>query len=183
MYSHRRHFFGFLPIMFVTAVGCSYSASWNNDSYVSAVKSGRLKIQAALDMESVFPNTEHFLIEYGNNRKDSMTEWQTVSFFEGRYELTMVSKVQLSADGRRVTQVSDKMKFHLGVVRSCIPDGGCSYDTSRSWNFGLPVWQEFIKSQKDYKILDPQYDGSTVEYFDALAESAQAPRRIWRSGK
>ena len=172
--------FGFSLTVLLLSVGCGNATSWNDDTYINAVKSGRTQIPSAIDMETAFPNTEHFLIEYGNHQKDSMTEWHTVSYFGGRYVLTMVTKVQLSPDGSRVSRVSEEVDFHLWVVRSCIPDGGCSYDTARGRKFGLREWQAFKLAKYDCTILDSKYDGSMVEYFDVLAESAQAPRRVWR---
>lgn len=160
--------------------GCDQSPKWNNHTYKSAVKSGRLKISAATEMEARFHNTEHFLIEYYQGKKENEFEWQTVSFFEGKYVLTMVANVQLTPDGSSVQRITDEIKFHLWVVRTCTNNGGCSYDTTRSRNFGSDEWKRFVASENDFRILDLKYDGVHVEYFDTLAEMEQAPRRIWR---
>jgi hypothetical protein len=161
--------------------GCSGCQSgWGMNDYRSAVRSGRSLIAPALEMEKQFPKTEHMLIMYGGTGS-AKHEWQTVSFFGGRYELTMSTDVVLSSDGTRIISASESPTFVLWVCESIKADGnGASFHSSRERKFGLETWNKFKESGFDVAILDPFYDGSVLPYFEEYANGWQESRRVWR---
>lgn len=119
----------------IAAIAVSLSCSgcqngWDTNDYRSAVRSGRSLIAPALDMEKQFSDTEHMLIMYGAT--GSKHEWQTVSFFGGRYVLTMSVDVFLNSNGTSVLRVDDNPKFSMSVYRSIEAKGdSAAVDQSR----------------------------------------------------
>jgi hypothetical protein len=146
-------------------------------SYRSAIRSGRALIKPALEIETQFPKTEHMIIMYGAVGSDEH-EWQTVSFFGGRYQLTMSQQVLLSPDGTKILKVIGAPVFYLLKCESVTADGGASYTGKLSLDFDK--WNAFRESRFDMRIIDPDWDGSVLEDFDAFADSVQASRKIWR---
>ncbi len=160
------------------SIGCQ--DGWDTKAYRTAVRSGRSLIAPAMEMEKQFSNTEHMLIMYGGT-VSTEHEWQTVSFFGGRYELTMSTHVVLTSDGTRVISATDSPTFVLWVCESIRADAsGASFDSSRERKFGLETWNKFKESGFDPKVLDPAYDGSVLPHFDEYANGWQESRRIWR---
>ena len=169
-----------LVLIFLHSFGCSGCRSgWDTKDYRSAVRSGRSVIAPAIEMEKQFSNTEHMLIMYGGTGSNKH-EWQTVSFFGGRYVLTLSVNVILSSDGSKIVKADEEPKFILWVCQEIHEGGGASYDSSRGQEFGLQKWNEFRDSGFDLKNLDPAYDGSTLPDFDAYADSWQQNRKVWR---
>lgn len=168
-------------VMLITCsiLGCGSPAydSGDLESYRSAIRAGRATIKLALEMETKFPRTEHMIIMYGAVGSDEH-EWQTVSFFGGRYQLTMAQSVILSSDGTRIRKVIGEPVFYLLKCESVTADGGASYTGKLSLD--RDKWNAFRESNFDMKIIDPDWDGSVLEDFDAFADSVQASRKIWR---
>ncbi len=169
-----------LVTMFFLCLGCSGSHyGWDTNDYRSAVRSGRSLIAPAIEMEKQFPDTEHMLIMYGAT--GSKHEWQTVSFFGGRYVLTMSVDVFLNSNGTSVLRVDDNPRFSLSVYRSIEANGdSAAVDKSRGTEFTIDKWLAFKESGFDLKILDPAYDGSVLPYFKEYANTWQENRRVWR---
>ncbi len=161
--------------------GCGYPAYNSGDltSYRSAIRSGRVAIKSALEIEKQFPKTEHIIIMYGGTGSDKH-EWQTVSCFGGRYELTMTQNVVLSSNGEKVLTLIDEPTFIMTVCKAINPTGGASLDGSREQKFGMDKWEAFKASGYDLKVLDPAYDGSVLPSFEEYANEWQKSRRIWR---
>ncbi len=158
-------------------IGCQHG--WNTKDYRTAVRSGRSLIAPAMEMEKQFSNTEHMLIMYGGTGS-YRHEWQTVSFFGGRYTLTLSVNVILSSDGSKIVKADEEPVFLLTVCERIIATGGAILDGSREQKFGLEKWQAFKASGFDLKVLDPAYDGSTLPGFDEYANDWQENRRVWR---
>ena len=174
----RNHFT--VATILLLSLGCSGSHyGWDTNAYRSAVRSGRSLIGPALDMEKQFSDTEHMLIMYGAT--GSKHEWQTVSFFGGRYELTMSVDVFLNSNGTSVLRVDDNPRFSMSVYRSIEAKGdSAAVDKSRGTEFTIDKWLAFKESGFDLKILDPAYDGSVLPYFKEYANTWQENRRVWR---
>ncbi len=168
-------------VLLGTIDGCGISGlgGWDMNAYRSAIGSGRVKLSAALEMEQQFPKTEHILIMYGGTGSEQH-EWQTVSYFGGRYELTMTVNVILSADGKTIARVAGEPKFFLSVCGEVTADGGATYLGARYQTFGIDKWNEFRDSEFDLNFLDPGHDGSMLPRFDEFADSVQQSRRVWR---
>ena len=174
----RNHFT--LVAICLFSFGCSGCQSgWGMQEYRAAVRSGRSLIAPALEMEKQFPDTEHMLIMYGST--GSKHEWQTVSFFGGRYVLTMSVDVFLNSNGTSILRVDDNPRFSMSVYRSIEAKGdSAAVDQSRGNEFSIDKWLEFKESGFDIKVLDPAYDGSVLPYFKEYANTWQENRRVWR---
>jgi hypothetical protein len=168
-----------IVVTLLLLAGCGISG-YSMTSYRSAILSGRALIKPALEIETQFPKTEHMIIMFGATGSDEH-EWQTVSFFGGRYELTMTVNVILSSDGTKILKVVGEPTFYLSVCQKILDDGGgATYIGSRYQKFGLQKWNEFRDSEFDLKTLDPAHDGSTLPNFDAFADIVQQSRKVWR---
>ena len=167
-----------IVVTLLLLVGCGISG-YSMTSYRSAIRSGRALIKPALEIETQFPKTEHMIIMYGAVGSDEH-EWQTVSFFGGRYQLTMSQQVLLSPDGENVLKLIGDPTFHLWVCREVTADGKGTYYGSRQQTFGTDKWNSFRDSQFDLKCIDPKSDGSVLQDFDAYADQWQASRKVWR---
>ncbi len=172
----NRHAIVAIHILYFVCSGCQNG--WDTKAYRRAVRSGRLLIAPAMALEAQFPKTEHMLIMYGHTGT-AKHEWKTVSFFGGRYELTMTVNVILKSDGMKIAKVVGKPKFYLHVCKELL-DGGATYDGSRELVFGVKKWNEFRDSGFDLRVLDPDYDGSTLRNFDEYADDVQRNRKMWR---
>jgi hypothetical protein len=170
------------------SVGCgsarqNVTATWNLASYKNAIRTGVGMIPEATDMQSAFPETDHMIIAYGKpDDQEAEFEWQTVSFFGGRYELTMVIKISLSQDGNRVTQIAGEPIFYFHVIKKLDQALGASYHGNRQVEFGRKKWAVFKQSQFDPAVLDPEFDGTIVARFDEYVQRVRQPRMVWRDG-
>jgi hypothetical protein len=169
-------------VLFAVGLGCTYTtpgAGWNMTAYRKAIQSGRKILTEAAEMESQFANTEHMIIMYGEIGSLEH-EWQTVSFFGGRYELTMSVNVVLSSNGDSVSTNDTGPKFFLTACKKINATGGASMDSSRQLEFDVAKWREFKASGFDILLLDPKYDGSALPDFEEYANDWQQSRRVWR---
>lgn len=167
-----------IVVTLLLLVGCGMGG-YTMASYRSAIRSGRVSIKPALEIETQFPKTEHMIIMYGRTGSDEH-EWQTVSFFGGRYELTMTQQVILSSDGEKVLKLIGDPTFHLWVCDKVTADGGATYYGAREQTFGIVKWNALRDSQFDVKFIDPKSDGSVLKDFEAYADQWQLSRKVWR---
>lgn len=168
-------------LLSILICGCSIGKSWDLQAYRRAINSGRAQLVAAAEMEKQFAKTEHMIIMYG--QFDREYEWQTVSFFGGRYELSMSTTISLSPDGDTVSLIDQaKTTFYLNVVKELHGPNfeGATYHGSRALTFDFAKWEEFRQSGYDIRILDPEFDGSELPGFQEHAEASQKSRRVWR---
>ena len=125
-----------VAVIAVTLVCIGCQSGWDMNDYRSAVRSGRPLISPSLEMEKQFPKTEHMLIMYGGTGS-TQHEWQTVSFFGGRYELTMTINVILSSDGKKILKVVSEPKFYLSVCRNKHRNKHRGHSTLLTGGFGF----------------------------------------------
>ena len=182
LFSSRIKIISIIPCVTLVSsliIGCGNPAYNSGDlrSYRSAIRSGRVAIKPALEIEKQFPKTEHIIIMYGGTGSD-IHEWQTVSFFGGRYQLTMTQNVMLSPNGTKVLQLIGQPIFQLLKCEKVTADGGANY--SGDLTIDIEKWNSFRNSKFDLKIIDPNWDGSVLVDFDAFADKVQANRKVWR---
>lgn len=170
--------FNCIVVTLLLLAGCGIGG-YTMASYRSAIRSGRAGIKPALEIETQFPKTEHMIIMYGATGSDQH-EWQTVSFFGGRYQLTMTQQVILNSEGEKVLKLIGEPTFHLWVCKEVTADGAGTFYAARAQTFGIDKWNSFRDSRFDLKSIDPKSDGSVLKDFDAYADQWQASRKVWR---
>ncbi len=109
-----------VAVIAVTLVCSGCQSGWGMQEYRAAVRSGRPLIASAMEMEKQFSKTEHMLIQYGASR-NTAHEWQTVSFFGGRYTLTMSTSVGERQKGTLCAGIN-----RFGIENESILRGKCS---------------------------------------------------------
>lgn len=162
------------------SLGCNGNRVFSAREYVAAIASGRSQMSVPVEMERFFPETDHMIIQYSANSRNRRYEWQTVSYFGGRYELTFITYVTLSRDGSKVESFAEGGHFHLSVVGAA-RSGSATYVPERNRGFLADVWSEFVAGGGSIAVLDPKFDGTVVEGFDEYAAHIRQPRKLWRS--
>jgi hypothetical protein len=147
--------------------------SW--DAHKATVESGALLIPAAVEMETLFPDVDHFIIHYGVAK--GPRKWQSSAFFGGRYELTMEVEVEIDYVNKKVTKVVGEPSFYLKEVSKVdvYQDGraGGWYDGTSQREFGAEEWQKLYKSNGDVSVLGVVPKTDPVPFFDKFVEQAR----------
>ena len=180
MFTASTFAFGAVCMWFIA--GCAPQADYSVESYQAAVSSALKGLPVARQMEEVFPDTDHMIIMYGYEADGPTREWQTVSFFGGRYELTYITRITLSEDGQSVVATGNGGFLKMWVVDKAI-DGGAFYDSDRGRTFLEKDWTRFYEGGKDLLMLDPAFDDSVVPGFREYVDASRATRGVWKTPK
>lgn len=134
-------------VMLTGLSGCRPSGSLPD--YVSTHESAAVAIPAAVQMELLYGDADHFITEFGFDRKPKL--WNTEVFFGGRYTLTMQVEVKVSYSENRVSLVEEP-RFHLIGADEIhvLPDGRTStrYAGDEHW-FSL---SPFVNGRKCTRV-------------------------------
>ena len=136
----------------------------------SFAANGVAQIKPASQMDAMYADCRHF-ITYGPN---NVSIWNSVAYFDGRYELTMQVPVQISSStsGRMTGQP----QFHLREVSavSVDPDGQVGAKFSREFVFGLAQWKNVVDAGGDFGAIGFKMNtGAPVKDFEAHAKGAR----------
>ena len=144
-----------------------------HQNYELAVQSGRRSIQAAREIDALYPGAKHFITYYsGAMGKPS---WNSEIGLHGRYILTMQCQIELNPSRQEIIDSSD-YKFHLVEVKSVQGSSEKGYSVSygnTQLSFGLSEWSRLVDTGGDLTALGVEIDTDTpVELFDEIWESS-----------
>jgi hypothetical protein len=113
-------------------------------------ENGVAQIESARQMEQMYPNCRHTIVYTG---RDSVSTWNAVAHFGGRYQLAMQVPVEIesSARGRMIGEP----RFYLHEVRevSISSTGQVGASFSRSIDFGQAEWNAVVAAGGDYSVI------------------------------
>src|SRR3954467_13072520 len=89
----------FLSLVFMASCGSRTSET----DYIRTVQSGIRMLPWPSQMEALFGEGDHFLIQYRNERNPK--EWQSRVFLYGMYELTMTVEVNIDWQRRTIKKI------------------------------------------------------------------------------
>ena len=149
--------------------GCSPVKLGGHPGYTATVLSAATAIPIAVEMERTFPETDHFIVEYGRARGPGSRQWHTKSYFGGRYVLTMQVDVAIDFDAHRITEIVGEPKFYLTKADhvDVEPDGRAvvSYRGEQPV-FGASDWAKVYKAGGDFSVIGITIDPTPVRDFD-----------------
>ncbi len=141
-----------LLAMLVTVCSCEHRGDFDIENYTRAVKSGFTKIPAALEIEALYGEADHF-ISYSGPNVDK--KWRTEVFFDGRYILTMEIVVKTNQSFNEVIEVVGEPSFFLSEASEIIvpKERGVETTFSGDWKFGLEEWRTLFKAKGDFSAI------------------------------
>jgi hypothetical protein len=83
------------------AMGCG---SKSND-YLKTISSAKAGVPYAAQMERLFGDADHFILHYGHD--ENPMKWNTVVWFDDKYILTMIIRVNVNYSANTVMAVGD----------------------------------------------------------------------------
>lgn len=137
---------------------------------------GLSKFAPARQIASRYHDVDHYLTDGGNSR----CIWNTVAFFDGRFELRLCIPVRIDYSALTVTQTGEP-KFFLWVLkRVTVPPpqkGGASADIESERKFGSDEWKKFVSSDYDLTALGIPRDAiHPIEHFQEYVRAARRSR-------
>ena len=167
----------------ILVLGCCLNAGcWTRrfelDEYRTTCLSARNALPVAVEIERLFPATDHFITHYGFSPEPRT--WNTEAFFGGRYRLTMQVPVEIDYTAHSVTRVIGEPVFFLTVATrvELLPDGRASlaFDTSSGRRFSLREWELVRAAGGDLLPLGLRPEPKPVKNFEVFVAQARKDR-------
>ncbi len=121
-------------------------------------------------MDQLFSDCRRYITYSG---RDSVSTWNSVAYFGGRYELTM--QVPVAIESSTKGRISGEPRFYLNEVSSVeiSPSGQVGATFSRNFNFGLTEWETVYKADGDFGAVGFEVNSLPVKGFDAYAKASR----------
>ena len=141
---------------------------WGNQDFA---KNGMLQIAPAAEMDELFSGCRHYITYSG---RESVSTWNAVAFFGGRYKLVMQVPVQIESSTRG-NAVGEPEFLLLQVSRVSVSDsGGVMASFSKNFKFGAAEWKKLLDANGDFSAIGFEIDrGPPVADFEAYAKAAR----------
>ena len=152
-------------------VGCTYSLD-----YVKTHESASTAIPAAVQMEELFGDADHFITHFAAD--GAPKTWNTEVFFGGRYSLTMTVDVLIDARTNSVKQVGTPKFYLVGADKvTILPDGRemADYAGDEHW-LSMADWAKVYASKGDFSKIGISLKSDSVANFDRLVSGIRKDR-------
>jgi hypothetical protein len=143
---------------------------------------GLLKLTPARQIAAHYPETDHYLCNF----KYPTQDWNTEAYFEGRFILRMV--VRVNADySTKTIRLAGEPKFILSAVESIEMDsekvGLTRFDVRLERKFTVAEWDKFVAAGYDLAALGiPRDEIHPVEHFPEFVRGERRPHHeTWQS--
>lgn len=158
-----------LPIAVFSLCGLYYLPVVGTFWHQNFAANGVAQIEPAAQMEAMYGDCRHF-VTYGQN---NASRWNSVAYFDGRYELTMQVPVRIwsSTSG----EMTGQPRFFLNEVSDVakLPSGQLSVSYSQSLEFGPAEWKKVVAAKGDFGAIHFKTKTGGVKNFDAYANSSR----------
>lgn len=156
----------------VTMAGCGLNMAEYRQIHMSA----RTSLPAAVQIEELFGDADHFITHYGM-RSEKSNIWNTVTYFGGRYELTMQVRVRVDYD-KKCIEVAGSPEFSLVEIRRVrkSTSGLIGADCGKNFRFSEDEWQKVLASGGDFSVIGIELDASSVADFDDFVAAVRKDR-------
>lgn len=147
--------------------GCQRSSSM--DDYKATVRSAHTAIPVAVEIEQLFPETDHFITHFGFDTGPKT--WNTEAYFGDRYHLTMQVKVNIDYVANQVKLIGEPV-FFLTEIERIEPLGSGHYkgDVGRFIQFDLDEWKTLFEHGGDLSSIGfIVKEGKVAHFWDDVA--------------
>ena len=147
--------------------------SYKNRGHQEFAANGVAQIEPAAQMDLLYPGCRHYII-YSGDAGVSVSTWNAVAFFGGRYELTM--QVPVAIESRTTGKIAGEPHFHLLEVEkvSISASGSVGASFSKDFRFGIEEWRTVVRSNGDFGSIGFHVSTAPpVSGFDAYAKASR----------
>lgn len=143
--------------------------------YRATIQSGATAIPEAVEMERMFPQTDHFITHFGFD--SSPKQWNSEAFFGKRYILTMQVSVDVDYSSQQVSCIGEP-KFYLNEVATAQPlsHGRFELTHGRTLEFGREEWKQLVEAKGDLNVLGFAPTPSVVPNYSEAVEAIRRDR-------
>ncbi len=149
-----------------------------------AIRSARPFLPAAIQIEEVFPATDHFFDNFVLSGKESdlRKTFSTEAYFDDRYQLTMAIDVELDANTKTIAAIHGEPTFTLRELESV---AGFPERAEPTWRhehrFDLQAWSKVYAAKGDFSVIDITIDktplsGNAAELADFYVRRQRSRR-------
>jgi hypothetical protein len=149
-------------------VGYGNYKTWGHQEFAA---NGVAQIEPAAQMDKLYDDCRHYITYSG---RDTVSTWNAVAYFGGRYVLTM--QVPVEIESRNTGKIVGEPRFYLLEVEkvSISASGQVSASFSRGHQFGSGEWQTVFRSHGDFATIGFQMRTSApVVGFDSYARASR----------
>ena len=153
-------------VFFVGIILVGNYKNWGHQAFAANAVS---RIEPASQMDQLFDDCRHY-ITYG---RDSISIWNSVAFFGGRYHLTM--QVEVAIESSSKGQMSGQPRFYLNEVGkvSISSSGQVGAEYSNNLEFGPAEWKKVFNANGDFGAIGFAIKGRPVKNFDTFAKACR----------
>jgi hypothetical protein len=153
--------------MFLMICGCDSPEDYRRAA-IETASSGATSVPYAVEMERQFDRTDHFIGSFKAGTSGDF-DWQSISYFGGRYELVMEAPVKIDGTRRQVLSCGIP-KFWLHEVSSIDPSNHAAW-FSKQWEFGPEEWEKLLDSGMDWKSIGIELRDDEVAGFEGYVNA------------
>lgn len=140
-------------ILCLLSFGCDRTKPLNENDYRQTVEDAARQIPEALDLERIFPDTDHFITHYNLPG----TQWYNAEvYIDGGYDLAIQAEIKIDYSKNEVIWVGER-KVYFGEYSKIYirPNGQMEGRMVERPNPKIDdaLWQQFIESGGDIKLL------------------------------
>ncbi len=124
--------------------------SYKTRGHQEFAKNEVAQIKPALEMDRLFDDCRHYIIYSG---RDSVSTWNSVAFFGGRYELTM--QVPVAIESARKGKMIGPPRYYLNEVSevSVTRSGQVGASFCNNLDFGPAEWKTVFEADGDFGAI------------------------------
>lgn len=145
--------------------------------YKAVASSASHALPLAVEMERVYPATDHFIQNFGDLSRPTYT-WTSISYFGGRYELEMFVEVEIDYDKKQIVRQVGPAEFNLHELRDIekLGDGRYKGFNGTTFNPTEVQMKEILKAGGDYSLINVTLKGAGLKHFDSYVKAWRRDR-------
>ena len=143
--------------------------------YKAIVESGRTTVPAALQMEELFGDCDHFITDFGGRQLGS--EWHSVAYFGNRYRLTMAVPIKVDYSRRSFSAEGDPHFIVNEVLKVTISNSGIvGSHMGKQFTFNKSDWNRLYSHKGDFSAIGIVLTPGPVDGFEEYRKAWSSPR-------
>lgn len=163
-------------IIALAVCGCGVS----DKDHQATLRSARIVLPIAVQMESLFPPADHFVSQFGRGSTKG-TLWHTNVYIGGRYVLAMEVPVELDFTGHTINVVGKPDLYLMEVPWVTVsPDGALSTGVGAQFALSEDDWNKVQGNLGDFSTIGIDLNPSRVVDFDTYAAAEMSHHQLVR---
>jgi len=146
--------------------------SWKNRHHQAFAKQSVALISPAAQLNGFYSDCRNF-ITY--NEPGGGPTWNTIAFFEGRYQITL--QIPVAIQSPEAGETIGPARFSLLEIEEIdiSGDSAASASYSNDWDFGLYQWEKVFAAKGDFSVINiPIVKGQPHERFGTFTSRLRA---------